>query len=360
MATAYSYGRVSHADQVESESVEAQEFRSKRYYESAPIEPQQMSLKDSGIGWGAFFYDEKNVSASKKPFHKRKAGRKLIAILEPGDHVILDKVDRIWRSNEDFVDLMRWFKRREITVHFVNLCGLSIRMGTPMGDFILGLMVLTAQLESANTSDRIKNSKSYRRINGLYQGGAKGKPGSKPIIPLGCKVTGGVEYVGSRKINNYRLVWDEQVRADMLQIYQWHRQGFNRRIIGERMEKMKCEREGKPYLPNNPKVWWTTQRVQAAIVREGALQWLGGLPDPNTLNFRELDASYQRHKWENLEPDNLCLVRRDVWGRMRYRSPNMNYITPREEPNKLELAKRMLIAAGYEVSKGSEGMEDVA
>ena len=82
MATAYSYGRVSHADQVDSDSVPAQSERTKRYYESA--------LKESRIKWGGFFHDEKNVSASKKPFFKRKAGRKLIDLLQPGDHIIFD------------------------------------------------------------------------------------------------------------------------------------------------------------------------------------------------------------------------------------------------------------------------------
>ena len=57
----------------------------------------------------------------------RIAGKQLMSIIQPGDHFIIDKVDRLWRSNEDFVDVMRMFKEKGVTLHICNLMGVGLR-----------------------------------------------------------------------------------------------------------------------------------------------------------------------------------------------------------------------------------------
>lgn len=190
---AYGYGRVSHASQVDGESVEAQGARTHGFY--------NLNLKEQGVEWAGFFGEKKNVSAYKKSFFDRPTGKLLISKLKEGDHVICDKVDRLWRSIYDFSDLVRWFKERKIILHFANMGGASLTSGTPMGDFGLQIMVLVAELESANKSQRIKDAFEYGASQGYWK---------HPEAPLGTSIRG-------KKPKRY-LVWNWDERGIMSEI----------------------------------------------------------------------------------------------------------------------------------------------
>ena len=191
----YGYARASHQDNMDS--LPAQIDRITEYY--------NRELKCHGVEWGDVIWDDKPVSASKIPFARRPAGKKLIAMLRPGDHIIFDKIDRIWRSIPDFVKLMEYFKTHKIVVHILNTrgCG-TIAMNTPMGNFMLTLMVAIAQLESQITSDRIKETFAHKRQN--YEWYYKTAPFGTQII---------ISADGKR-----RLVWNPEERAIMLRVVQ--------------------------------------------------------------------------------------------------------------------------------------------
>lgn len=295
MATAYSYGRVSHVNQKDGDSVPAQSQRTQGYFDHKSSDTEHNL---HGVAWGGFFHDGKNISAYKKPFSKRPAGRDLMALLQPGDHIIFDKVDRIWRSNEDFVDLMRWFKRHKITVHFVSLSGCSIDMGTPMGDFLLGLFVNLAELEAARVAERTRDGKTYRRLNSLFQGG-------RHTLPIGCKLTGLVDRRTGRQRNTLRLEWDWQERAIMAKIVEWKDAGRDARWITAQCQKMRCDQRGEEFKPLALDNYWNEPKVHQAMLRERALQWRGGNPDPNSLIFGQLDKQYREWYWSehNIVPE---------------------------------------------------------
>lgn len=150
MKKAYGYARVSHIEQVKKDnSIPAQRERIKGYYD--------YNLKHI-VDWGGIEDDNKATSASKISFENRPAGQRLLTILEDGDHIIFDKVDRIWRSVKDFVNLIDTFKNMGVTVHFCDFRGASLSLGTPMGDFFLTMMVAIAELESKTTGSRIKDA----------------------------------------------------------------------------------------------------------------------------------------------------------------------------------------------------------
>lgn len=129
-------------------------------------------------------------------------------LLEPGDHLIVDKIDRLWRSIEDFVFLARILENRQITWHITNLLGITVRQGTSMGDFIIRLLVSLAQWESDRTSERIKDIRAHLRAKGRYAG-------NMPLI--GMKRIMGVhtDPDGRKRIKTKGLVWDEEMRAVM-------------------------------------------------------------------------------------------------------------------------------------------------
>ena len=157
--TAYGYIRVSHHKSYEKgDSMEAQAMRIGNYYEA--------NLKSEGVAWGGTEEDGTNISAYKVPFHIRPAGRKLLAKLKRGDHLIVDKVDRFWRSITDFVGLMETLKEKKITVHIVNFLGQTVKNTTPMGEFTLRLFVLVAELESTIKAERMRETLAVKRHKG--------------------------------------------------------------------------------------------------------------------------------------------------------------------------------------------------
>lgn len=189
---AYGYGRASHEDNMDS--IPDQIERITQYYRDHLATVCQ---------WGGVHWDTQPVSASKTAFPKRKIGKHLIELMRPGDHIIFDKIDRIWRSIQDFVNLMQYFKNQRITVHFKDMRGCTVAMNTPMGDFMLTLMVAIAELESHTTSHRIKERQAAMRNNGEYASGGS-------TVPYGCKI----EIIMKKR----RLVWNEQHRKTMAEI----------------------------------------------------------------------------------------------------------------------------------------------
>lgn len=199
--TAYGYGRVSHLNSLEkAESLPAQENRIQNYYETR--------LAAEGIQWGGCDTDGTSVSAFKVMFHCRPAGKRIMAKLQPGDHLILDKVDRIWRSLNDFIRLMEKLESKGVTVHIVSFLGSSIQNNTPMGQFMLKQFVLMAELESTIKAERIKEAINIARIKGRRTGS---------FVPYGCRIVKAPHPENpKRTISN--LHWCEQQRTIMAEI----------------------------------------------------------------------------------------------------------------------------------------------
>ena len=223
---AYGYSRVSHANSFQKgESLPAQEMRIKSYWES--------HLREKGIALGSIENDGTNVSAYSVPFAMRPAGKSIMTKIQPGDHIILDKVDRIWRSIEDFCHLMKELRRKNITVHIVNFLGQSIQNDTPLGDFILRQFVLVAELESAIKSERIKeglaNAKAKRGVSRAYK-----LPGTERHR---------VEIAG-RKV--WKLRWNQVERSVMQEIVRMRDSGMEWAKCWPKIEELEAKVQCRP------------------------------------------------------------------------------------------------------------------
>jgi DNA invertase Pin-like site-specific DNA recombinase len=236
---AYGYSRVSHIDGFrKGDSCDSQEARIKQYYETF--------LKEQGVAWGHTDNDGENVSAFKVKFNNRPAGRRLIAAMKPGDHLIVDKVDRFWRSIEDFVMMMKLFDMKKIVVHIVNFLGSSIQSNTPMGSYMLKHFVLVAELESAIKSERIRESLAVCRRKGLRSGNA---------TPPGTTTTPMKDGNG-RNIKNHHgrtrqaLRWCEKTREMMAEICRLiDDEGMEWLSAFNLIEEFIAEKEGRPIRP---------------------------------------------------------------------------------------------------------------
>lgn len=233
---AYGYARVSHSDTFkQGDSLPSQLDRIKKYYDA--------NLAGEGVSWGGADTDGTNVSAYRVMFHCRPAGKRILQKLKPGDHLVVDKIDRFWRSLEDFILLMRSLRAQNITVHIVSFLGSTVKNDTPMGDFILQLFVMIAEMESGIKSERIKEALLVKRGKGLLAG---------KHAPPGCRVHK-IRSRGSGK-DIRKLEWCEQTRTIMAEIV--------RLIDDERLE----------WSQAHPKIEEFCAKIQAREVRKIAYQ----------------------------------------------------------------------------------------
>jgi len=196
----YGYGRVSHKNQLEGDSLSSQEKRVREYF--------AMHLEEDGVEWAGFFHDDKNVSAYRYPFRKRRVGAIICHEAQPGDHVVFDKLNRFSRNCSDAAQTIAWFGERGIHLHFREFGKLGLLdMRNPMGKLIVMVMAVLAEIESDTISERIREAKRMVRDQGLWDGS---------FLPAGITLAA-VGRSNSGK-TRYRKVWDEQVREVMREI----------------------------------------------------------------------------------------------------------------------------------------------
>jgi DNA invertase Pin-like site-specific DNA recombinase len=219
MATfnAYGYARHSHPSQakkfnnggVEADTLDSQD-RSCRKYFAANIQ----SCFD--ISYEKTFFD-RAVSAHSVPFDKRPAAIELLRTVRAGDHIIIDKLDRVYRKLKDFVRQGEWFERHGVVVHYVDN---AVRTDTAAGRLFLQQRASFAEFEAANTSERIRATNASMRERGIWC--------RLKLIPHFCNI----HMIDGRPI----MVWDAHYRALAKKIVELHdEQGLPYRVIAKQL-----------------------------------------------------------------------------------------------------------------------------
>jgi hypothetical protein len=122
------------------------------------------------------------VNENQTPFASRERGAWLLEHLNPGDHLIIARVDRAFPDVLDCVDAMRELATLGVVVHISEL-GLDASDERSLHRCGVELLrrARYAKEQAATFSDRILEKNSVRRLQGYYTGGA---------IPVGFKLAG--------------------------------------------------------------------------------------------------------------------------------------------------------------------------
>ena len=194
MPEAYGYIRVSHEEQKESGlSLEAQEQQCRRFWER--------QLRPIGVTWANFMADEA-VSAFKRALFRRPQGQLLLVNLHRGDHLIITRFDRVFRSMEDFVTAYKLLQTRGVMIHILDAPG---DPNTANGRAMLQLLCVFAEWSSRITSERNQAVVAILRQQGRPVSGTP---------PWGFQIVGPQ---GAR-----RLEPDWEARAMMQRIVRMH------------------------------------------------------------------------------------------------------------------------------------------
>jgi putative DNA-invertase from lambdoid prophage Rac len=120
-------------------------------------------------GWQILeVFIERGVSGSV-PLGDRPEGARLLSALQPGDTVIAAKLDRMFRSALDALNVIRDFQRQRISLWMLDLGGDV--SGDGIAKLVLTILVAFAEFERERIGERIRDAKRHQRRSGQYLGG---------------------------------------------------------------------------------------------------------------------------------------------------------------------------------------------
>ena len=111
---------------------------------------------------------EKGVSGGI-PFAERPAGGRLCKLLRKGDSVIAAKLDRIFRSARDALNVVADFQERGISLWLLDMGGDV--SGNGLAKLFLTMAAGFAEFERDRIGERIRDAKRHQRDAGQYLGG---------------------------------------------------------------------------------------------------------------------------------------------------------------------------------------------
>lgn len=110
---------------------------------------------------------EEKISGGK---HDRPELSKLLADIQPGDTLVVQKLDRLGRSLEHLLQIISDLKRRKI--EFKSLSD-AIDTNTASGKMMFQILGTIAEFERSMISERVKHSLAFKRSQGIILGRPK-------------------------------------------------------------------------------------------------------------------------------------------------------------------------------------------
>lgn len=120
-----------------------------------------------GLEIGRVFV-ERRVCGSTR-LTERPQGAALLAALEPGDVVVTAKLDRMFRSALDALDVLQQLKERGISLHMVDLGGDVT--GNGISKLVFTILSAVAEAERDRIRERVRDVKRDQRERNRFLGG---------------------------------------------------------------------------------------------------------------------------------------------------------------------------------------------
>lgn len=155
---AYGYVRVSTLDQVESGlSLEAQEKQIRGYAMMHDLTVDRFYVERGVSGW--------------KPLADRPEGGRLSASLRRGDIILCPKLDRMFRSARDALNVSGELQKLGVSLHLLDLGGDVT--GNGISRMFFTIVAAFAEFERDRIAERISDVKSNERSKGRFLGGTR-------------------------------------------------------------------------------------------------------------------------------------------------------------------------------------------
>jgi DNA invertase Pin-like site-specific DNA recombinase len=200
----YGYTRVSTVQQaIGGESLETQKKIILGYAQSKGLEMDPNCI-----------FVEAGVSGAVE-FRKRPEGSKLFDLLNPGDMLIIPKIDRGFRNIRDALNTLHDLKLRNVSVHFIDLGGDATTNG--MSQILFTILGAFADFERTRISQRISEVKQQQKAAGFFVGGT---------APFGYRIN-----------EEGRLEPNPEQAEALAAIFRWKEEGYSLRKIADKLER---------------------------------------------------------------------------------------------------------------------------
>jgi DNA invertase Pin-like site-specific DNA recombinase len=113
-----------------------------------------------------------------KPMFERPEGRKLWVLAQPGDHIVVAKLDRAFRNTRDGLNILEMLEAKGVFFHCVNQ---KVDTYTAQGRAVLTVLLAFSQMEREQAAERTKEALAVKRAAGLPAG---------PNAPIGWRKVG--------------------------------------------------------------------------------------------------------------------------------------------------------------------------
>src|SRR5262249_3510420 len=148
---AFLYLRVSTERQAdEGFSLSEQETRLRGY-------AQSVGLPVAGV------FIEAGVSGSKR-LQTRPKGAELLSAARRGDHIIASKLDRLFRSATDALNVAEALRVQGVRLHLLDLGGEVT--GTGAAKLVFSVLAAVAEMERTRIGERVRSVKQHLRDGG--------------------------------------------------------------------------------------------------------------------------------------------------------------------------------------------------
>lgn len=253
MSKVWGYVRVSTEDQENSVANQIERIKEQAAKEGKPV---------------AMIYVDEDVTG-KIPLRNRPQGRLLWDSMEPGDVVVFNKVDRVFRSVRDATDTVHTWLEKSISPVILDL-GIDLR--TPAGRLFFHQLASFAEFEREMIGQRVRDVKRYLAKHGLPHGNR----------PFGWK--------RDRPGKGARFVPLECEREVARRIVELHAEGLSYSQIALRLMREKVTKPGKKWTDLGRGVWYCESEVHGLamaarlgfpIVPRHSCK-AGGLPEKQT------------------------------------------------------------------------------
>jgi DNA invertase Pin-like site-specific DNA recombinase len=111
---------------------------------------------------------ERGVSGSR-PLAERPKGKEMLDALRPGDVVITPKLDRMFRSALDALDILGKLQKQGVSLHMIDLGGDTT--GNGISKLVFTILSAVAEAERDRIRERVSDVKRDQKSRGRFLGG---------------------------------------------------------------------------------------------------------------------------------------------------------------------------------------------
>lgn len=101
---------------------------------------------------------------------KREQGAKLLAELRKGDHIVVTKGDRLFRSAKNALEIAELLREKGVALHLMDMGGEVLN--SSVSRLVFGILMMVANMESERIGERTASVKEHLRSQGRFVGGA--------------------------------------------------------------------------------------------------------------------------------------------------------------------------------------------